>query len=137
MSDESMQRAVRIETDPDPYEQFLIAQAYRVGNLMFVSGQAATTQEGEVVAGGFDAQAEAVFDNLRRVLAAGGSSLEKIIKVNIYLTDMANFPKIIELRRRHFTPPYPADTIVEVGALALPELMIEIEAVALVEGVVG
>ena len=71
------------------------------------------------------------------MLAAGGSSLEKIIKVNIYLTDMANFPKIIELRRRHFTPPYPADTIVEVGALALPELMIEIEAVALVEGVVG
>ena len=42
VSDDSMQRAVRIETDPDPYEQFLIAQAYRVGNLMFVSGQAAT-----------------------------------------------------------------------------------------------
>ena len=59
MSDDSMQRVVRIETDPDPYEQFLIAQAYRVGNLMFVSGQAATTQEGEVVAVGFDAQAEA------------------------------------------------------------------------------
>ena len=137
MSDDSMQRAVRIKTDPDPYEQFLIAQAYRVGNLMFVSGQAATTQGGEVVAGGFDAQAEAVFDNLRRVLEAGGSSLEKIIKVNIYLTDMANFPKIIELRRRYFTAPYPADTIVEVRALALPELMIEIEAVALVEGVVG
>ena len=71
------------------------------------------------------------------MLEAGGSSLEKIIKVNIYLTDMANFPKIIELRRRYFTPPYPADTIVEVGALALPQLMIEIEAVALVEGVVG
>ncbi len=137
MTDESMQRAVRIRTDPDPYEQFLIAQAYRVGNLIFVSGQAATTPEGEVVTGGFDAQAEVVFDNLRRVLEAGGSSLEKIIKVNIYLTDMANFPKIIELRRRYFTPPYPADTIVEVGALALPELMIEIEAVALVEGTVG
>ena len=51
MTDESMQRAVRIRTDPDPYEQFLIAQAYRVGNLIFVSGQAATTPEGEVVPG--------------------------------------------------------------------------------------
>jgi reactive intermediate/imine deaminase len=137
MTDNSMQRAVRIRTDPDPYEQFLIAQAYRVGNLIFVSGQAATTPEGEVVPGGFDAQADAVFDNLRRVLEAGGSSLEKIIKVNIYLTEMANFPKIIELRRRYFTAPYPADTIVEVGALALPGLMIEIEAVALVECTVG
>jgi 2-iminobutanoate/2-iminopropanoate deaminase len=137
MTDRSMQRAIRIKTEPDPYEQFLIAQAYRVGNLIFVSGQAATTPQGDVVAGGFDAQAQAAFDNLRRVLEAGGSSLAQIIKVNIYLTDMANFPKIIELRRRYFTAPYPADTIVEVSALALPELVIEIEAVALVEGGVG
>jgi 2-iminobutanoate/2-iminopropanoate deaminase len=134
MTDESMRRAVRIKTDPDPYEQYLIAQAYRVGNLIFVSGQIASEDAGESV---FDTQAESAFENLRKVLEAGGSSLEKIIKVNIYLTDMANFPKIIELRRQYFTPPYPADTIVEVGALALPELMIEIEAVALVEGTVG
>ena len=57
------------------------------------------------------------------MLEAGGSSLEKIIKVNIYLTDMANFPKIIELRRRYFKPPYPADTIVEVGALGMGHTM--------------
>jgi 2-iminobutanoate/2-iminopropanoate deaminase len=50
---------------------------------------------------------------------------------------MGNFAKVIELRRRYFKPPYPADTIVQVGALALPELVIEIEAVALVEGEVG
>ena len=137
MSDESMQRAIRVKTDPDPYEQYLIAQAYRVGNLIFVSGQTASDEAGESVYDTFDTQADSAFENLRKVLEAGGSSLEKIIKVNIYLTDMANFPKIIELRRRYFKPPYPADTIVEVGALALPQLMIEIEAVALVEGVVG
>jgi len=45
--------------------------------------------------------------------------------VTIYLTDMAHFPAIVDLRARYFTPPYPADTIVEVRALALPELMIE------------
>jgi 2-iminobutanoate/2-iminopropanoate deaminase len=75
-----------------------------------------------------------VFTNIQRVLEAAGSSMEQIVKVTIYLTDMANFPKIVELRGRHFTPPYPADTIVEVSALALPELMIEIDVTALVEG---
>ena len=67
-------------------------------------------------------------------LRSGGSTMERIIKVNIYLTDMSNFPKIVDLREKHFTKPYPADTIVEVSSLALPELMIEIEAIGLVEG---
>jgi 2-iminobutanoate/2-iminopropanoate deaminase len=84
--------------------------------------------------GDFDAQAEQTFANVRRVLELGGSSMEKIVKVTIYLTDMGNFPKIVELRGRHFSEPYPADTIVEVSALALSELMIEIEAIALVQG---
>ena len=68
------------------------------------------------------------------MLEAGGSAMERIIKVNIYLTDMSNFPKIVELREKYFTKPYPADTIVEVKSLALPELMIEIEAIGLVDG---
>jgi enamine deaminase RidA (YjgF/YER057c/UK114 family) len=71
-----------------------------------------------------------VFRNLRRVLEAGDSSLDRVVKVTIFLTDMANFPKIVELRGKWFMPPYPADTIVEVTSLALPELEIEIEAIA-------
>ena len=66
------------------------------------------------------------------MLEAGGSSLDRVVKVTIFLTDMASFPKIAELRGKWFTPPYPADTIVEVTALALPELEIEIEAIAVV-----
>ena len=61
-----------------------------------------------------------MFRNLQRVLEAGGSSLDRVVKVTIFLTDMANFPKIVELRGKWFTPPYPADTIVEVTSLALP-----------------
>ena len=76
------------------------------------------------------AQAEQTFRNLQRVLEAGGSSLDRVVKVTIFLTDMGNFPKIVDLRGRWFTPPYPADTIVEVTSLALPELQIEIEAIA-------
>jgi reactive intermediate/imine deaminase len=127
--------AIRIKTDPDPYEAFKLAQAYRVGDLIFVSGQAAIGLDGNVVgAGDFDAQAAQTFENLAAVLKAGGSDLSKIVKVNIYLKNMGNFEKIIELREKYFTPPYPADTIVEITGLALPELEIEIEAIAMVEG---
>ena len=121
----------RVRTDPDPYEPYRISQAMRVGDLVFVSGQAAIDQNGELVGvGDFDAQAELVFQNLARVLEAAGSSLADVVKVTIYLTDMANFPKIVELRGKWFTAPYPADTIVEVSSLALPGLEIEIEAIA-------
>lgn len=131
----SDRRAERIVTDPDWFEQFRIALGYRVGNLLFISGQASIDEEGRVVgAGDFDAQAEQVFRNLDKVLRAAGSNLDRIVKVTIFLTDMSHFPKIVELRERHFSRPYPADTIVEVRSLALPELMIEIEAVALAEG---
>ncbi len=126
-----MVRVERIRTEPDPYEPFRLAQGYRVGDLLFISGQTAIDERGELVGGGdFDAQAEQTFRNLERVLEAGGSSLTNVVKVTIFLRDMKNFEKIVELRGRWFTPPYPADTIVEVSSLAFPELLIEIEAIA-------
>lgn len=121
---------------PSPYTwdaPFRYSQATRIGDLIFVSGQAAVGPEGTVVGeGDFDAQAAQVFANLEAVLAAAGSSLRKVAKVNIYLTDMSYFPKVLELRDRHFVAPYPADTTVEVTALALPGLMIEIDVIATV-----
>ncbi|NQY03429.1 MAG: RidA family protein [Halieaceae bacterium] len=129
------QDAVRIKTQPDPYEPFNISQGFRVGDLVFVSGQAALTLEGEIVGvDDFDAQAQQAFQNLADVLAAAGSSLEQVVKVTIYLTDMSYFERVVALRERFFTPPWPADTLVEVSALALPELMIEIDATAMVNG---
>jgi 2-iminobutanoate/2-iminopropanoate deaminase len=123
----------QIRVEPDPYEPYRLSQGFRVGDLLLVSGQAAIDEGGEIVgAGDFDAQAEQTFTNLARVLEAGGSSLENVVKVTIFLVDMGNFPKIVDLRGRWFTPPYPADTIVEVRSLALPELQIEIEAIAVV-----
>jgi 2-iminobutanoate/2-iminopropanoate deaminase len=122
---------VQVRLDPDPYEPFRLSQGMRVDGLLFVSGQAALAEDGTLVGGDdFDLQAEQTFRNLQRVLEAGGSSLEQVVKVTIYLTDMSNFQRIVELRERWFTPPWPADTIVEVSALALPELQIEIEAIA-------
>ncbi|OIP89808.1 MAG: enamine deaminase RidA [Syntrophaceae bacterium CG2_30_49_12] len=123
-----------IMIDPNPYKPFRLAQGYRVGELLFISGQAAIDSNGQIIGiGNFDAQAEQVFANLERVLRAGGSSLANVIKVTIFLRDMSKFPKIIELRGRYFTPPYPADTIVEVTSLYSPEALIEIEAIAVVD----
>ena len=130
-----MMDALQIKTSPDPMEPFHIAQGYRVGDLVFTSGQAAIDQAGNLVGiGDFDAQAEQIFSNLDDVLRQAGSSLAQVVKVTIYLKDMANFPKIIALRERHFTARYPSDTIVEVTSLALPKLEIEIEAIALASG---
>jgi 2-iminobutanoate/2-iminopropanoate deaminase len=123
----------RVRTEPDPYEPFLLSQAIRAGDLLFVSGQAGYDDSGQIVPGGFDAQAAQAFANLDRALRAGGSSLAEVVKVTIFVTDMAaNFSAVVERRRQHFTPPYPADSIVEVSGLYVPEAEIEIEAVAVV-----
>lgn len=123
----------QVHTVPDPYEPYLLSQAIRVGNLVFVSGQAGVDDDGRIKQG-FDAQADQAFRNLDRALKAAGSSLRKVAKVTIFLTSMEYFPKIVELRRKWFSPPYPADTIVEVSALYSPEAMIEIEAIAVAPG---
>ena len=88
--------------------------------------------DGRIVSGGFRAQGEQAFSNLRRALEAGGASLKSVVKVSIFVTDMGNFQEVVELRRKFFSAPYPADTIVEIKALYTPEAMIEIEAVAAV-----
>jgi reactive intermediate/imine deaminase len=120
-----------ISMEPDPLAPYAIAPGWQVGNLLFLSGQAAISPEGELVGvGDFGAQLVQVMANIDRVLEAGGSDRSRIVKVTIYLTDMANFPAIVEARRTYFTPPYPADTIVEVKSLALPELMLEIDVIA-------
>lgn len=123
----------QIHTQPDPYAPYLLSQAMQVGNLVFVSGQAGVGDDGNIVGPrDFDQQANQAFRNLRRALEAAGSSMQLVAKVTIFLTSMENFASIVELRRKWFSAPYPADTIVEVSALYSPDAMIEIEAIALV-----
>lgn len=124
--------AKQIKTAPDPFEAFLISQAFRVGDLVITSGQAAIAPTGDLVGvGDFDLQVKQAMANLSAVLEAADSSLAQIVKVTIYLRDMDNFGKIMALREQYFSAPYPADTIVEVSSLALPELEFEIEAMAI------
>ncbi len=120
-----------IKTHPDPYEPYLLSQAIKSGPFVFVSGQAGYDDDGNIVQGGFSTQGEQAFDNLNRALTAAGSSLEKVVKVTIFVTDMEQFSHVVDLRRKHFPAPYPADSIVEIKALYTPEAMIEIEAIAI------
>ena len=124
----------RVVTQPDNYAPFLLSQGIKFGNLLFISGQAGADDGGRIVDGGFRAQGEQAFANLRRALEAGGSSLKDVLKVTIYVTDMGHFPDVVELRRKYFTEPYPADTIAEITALYDPRAMIEIEAIAAIGG---
>lgn len=122
----------QVVTKPDPYAPFLLSQAIKANGFVFVSGQAAIGDNGEIVGeGDFDRQAEQAFGNLDRALKAAGSGLDKVVKVTIFLRSMENFTKIVELRRKWFSAPYPADSIIEVSSLYSPKAMIEIEAIAL------
>ncbi|MDW9433043.1 RidA family protein [Sinorhizobium meliloti] len=122
----------QVVTEPDPYAPFLLSQAIKANGFVFVSGQAAIGDNGEIVGeGDFDRQAEQAFGNLDRALKAAGSGLDKVVKVTIFLRSMENFAKVVELRRKWFSAPYPADSIIEVSSLYSPKAMIEIEAIAL------
>ncbi|MQV34983.1 RidA family protein (plasmid) [Sinorhizobium meliloti] len=122
----------QVVTEPDPYAPFLLSQAIKANGFVFVSGQAAIGDNGEIVGeGDFDRQAEQAFGNLDRALKAAGSGLDKVVKVTIFLRSIENFAKVVELRRKWFSAPYPADSIIEVSSLYSPKAMIEIEAIAL------
>lgn len=110
-------RAV-ISTDLAPAAIGTYSQAVKVGNTVYLSGQIPLVPETmEVVTGGFEAQAAQVFENLKAVCEAAGGSMDEVVKVNLYLTDLANFAIVNEVMARYFNEPYPARAAVQVAAL--------------------
>ena len=103
------------------------------GSMVFVSGQVARNSQGETVGvGDIEAQTRQVLDNVKAVLAEGGATLDDVVKVTVFVTDVGDYAAIHKVRGEYFSAPYPASTMVEVSALVNPELKIEIEAIALV-----
>ena len=125
--------AQRINLENDPFKQFYISQGFRIGDLILLSGQVGMDDAGNTLSG-FDAQADQAMRNIQRALRAAGSDVDRIVKVTIYVTDMAYRENVFALRQRWFKDPYPADTFVAVAALGRPERLIEIDATALVAG---
>jgi reactive intermediate/imine deaminase len=100
---------------------------------IYISGQIAFDKAGTLVgAGDMKAQAEQVFANLEAALKAAGATFSDVVKMNTYVTDMAKAPAVREVRARYFGEVTPASTLVQVVALARPELMLEIEVIAVV-----
>ncbi|HET8569419.1 MAG TPA: RidA family protein [Candidatus Limnocylindria bacterium] len=101
--------------------------------LLFVSGQVAVDEKGEIVgAGDITAQATRVFENLKAVLASQGATLEDVLKLTTFLRDMGHRAALGEVRKRYFLGDPPASTAVEVSRLARDEWLIEVEAIAAV-----
>ena len=109
------------------------SHAIKVGNTIYVAGQVGIGEDSKVVDGGFEAQAKQALENLKRVLEASGASFKDVVKLNTYVTTMEFMPVYRELRRSYFGDHYPASTLIQVAGLALPEFLIEIEAVAVIE----
>ena len=101
---------------------------------IYISGQIALDSTGKVVgAGDMKAQAEQVFKNLEAALTAAGAKFTDVVKMNTYTTDMSQAQAIREVRARYFGNVTPASTLVQVVHLARPELMLEIEVIAVVK----
>lgn len=105
------------------------SQAVRHGNTVYLSGQIPLDPETMVlVGGGIEAQVHRVFQNLRAVCTAAGGNLNDLVKLNVYLTDMAHFPSVNAIMAEYFEQPYPARAAV--GVAALPKgALVEIEGV--------
>lgn len=107
-----------IHSDNAPAAIGTYSQAVKVGNTVYLSGQIPLIPETmELVEGGFAEQAEQMFKNLSAVCEAAGGSLQNIVKLNIYLIDLGNFPIINEVMSKHFKEPYPARAAIGISQL--------------------
>jgi 2-iminobutanoate/2-iminopropanoate deaminase len=120
---------IRVEGLAEPMSHY--TDAVRVGDLLFVSGCVAVDASGALVGeGDVVAQARQVFTNIGLCLAAAGAGFGDVVKVTTFLTDVDDRARINPVRQEFFGEARPASTLVEVSALVLPELLIEVEAVA-------
>jgi enamine deaminase RidA (YjgF/YER057c/UK114 family) len=119
----------RVPGLPAPVSHY--TDAVRWGDLLFVSGCAAIGTDGAVIAPGDAAtQARVVHEYLGAALAAAGTDFAHVLKVTVYLLDVGDRAAVNEVRREFFGDARPASTLVEVSALVLPGLVVEVEAVA-------
>ncbi|MXV06184.1 MULTISPECIES: RidA family protein [unclassified Xanthomonas] len=107
-----------IHTDRAPAAIGPYSQAVRAGNTVYFSGQIPLDPAtGDIVAGDIAAQARRAFDNLQAVAEAAGGSLDRIVRLGLYLTDLAQFAQVNAVMQDYFQAPFPARSTIEVSAL--------------------
>lgn len=125
-------RRQAVTTDRAPQALGPYAQAVRAGGFLFVAGQIGLDPaSGELVEGRIKGQTERVMENLKGILQAGGSGMDRVVKTTVYLASMDDFPAMNEVYGRYFEAPYPARATVEVAGLP-KGVRVEVEAIALV-----
>lgn len=118
--------------DPPAYSQGVKVSG---GTTLYISGQIAQDREGRIVGkGDFTAQARQVLANLKAMVEAGGGTLEDVVKLTFYLTDVRYRQDLVPIREEFFGPKMPASTLITTPALAHPDYMLEVECIAHVEG---
>tara|TARA_B100002003_G_C13878325_1_gene428976 strand:- start:23 stop:409 length:387 start_codon:yes stop_codon:yes gene_type:complete len=118
-----------IQTDKAPQAIGTYSQAVKAGTTVYLSGQIPLVPETmEMVSDDFEAQARQVFENVKAVCEAAGGNMNDLVKVNIYLLDLAHFAKVNEIMSSYFNQPYPARAAI--GVKELPKgAQIEIDGV--------
>ena len=107
-----------ISTENAPQAIGPYSQAVKAGNLMFISGQIPLDPKtGDLVSESIEEQAKQVLDNVKSICEAAGSSLDDIVKISIFLTDLNNFSVVNDVMKEYFSEPYPARATVEVSGL--------------------
>jgi len=107
-----------IQTDKAPAAIGPYSSAVRAGDTVYVSGQVPIDPAtGNLVEGGIDAQARRAFDNLKAVCEAAGGSLDDVMRVGLYLTNLGQFAEVNAVMAEYFSQPYPARSTIEVSAL--------------------
>ncbi len=107
-----------VQTDQAPEAIGTYSQAVKIGDTVYLSGQIPLVPETmQLVEGDFSKQVERVFDNLSAVCDAAGGSLQDIVKLNIFLTDLSHFATVNEIMARYFSKPYPARAAIGVASL--------------------
>lgn len=107
-----------ISTPNAPQAIGTYSQAVKSGNRVYLSGQIPLVPESmELIEGDIELQIRRVFDNLQAVAQAAGGTLADVVKLNVYLTDLANFPTVNQVMAEYFTEPYPARAAVGVASL--------------------
>ena len=103
------------------------------GRTVYIAGQVSFDQSGSLVGKeDFAAQTGQVMENVKAALAAAGATFDNVVKINTYVTDMSQLQVLREIRSRYYGANPPASTLVQVVALAHPDLMIEVEAIAVI-----
>jgi reactive intermediate/imine deaminase len=110
------------------------SHAIKAGNTIYVAGQVAWDVEGNLVGkGDFETQARQALENLKRVLAAAGAQMTDIVQLNYYIRNLEDFAKIRNPYREYFGKYFPPQTLTVISSLADPELLIEIQAIAVID----